>query len=181
MQLQTERLILREWSSEDWVAVHRYASSEQVTQYMLWGPNTEEETKAHIEQVIRWQHEVPRRSFELAVTLKDNGEIIGGCGLVLHESNGEIGYCLHPDAWGNGYASEAARAIVAFGFQELGIHRIYATCRPANLGSANVMRKIGMKQEGHLREHIWAKERYHDSYLFSILRHEYDESISRDV
>ncbi|OPA74598.1 GNAT family N-acetyltransferase [Paenibacillus selenitireducens] len=173
MQLETERLVLRDFTREDWISVHAYSSNKQVTQYMLWGPNSEEDTKAYIEQMIRSQQEIPRQSYELAVTLKGSGELIGGCGLVLHRSNGEVGYCFHPDAWGKGYATEAAQALVTFGFQGQELHRIYATCRPDNVGSANVMRKMGMKQEGHLREHRWAKEKYHDSYLFSILRQEY--------
>jgi [ribosomal protein S5]-alanine N-acetyltransferase len=91
--------------------------------------------------------------------------------------NAEIGYCLHPQYWGMGYASEAARAILEFGFTELGVHRIFATCHPDNSNSYNVMKRIGMKQEGHLREHIRYKGKWRDSYLYSILVNEWKNGV----
>ncbi|HZG75409.1 MAG TPA: GNAT family protein, partial [Paenibacillus sp.] len=82
-------------------------------------------------------------------------------------------YCLNPDYWRRGYASEAAREMLRFGFADLGLHRIYATCRPANVGSASVMKRIGMTYEGRLREHLFAKGTWHDSYQYSILSKEW--------
>lgn len=173
MRLETERLILREFTREDAQAVHRYASDPVVTAHMIWGPNTEAETQAFIEMVLDMQNQAPRSGFELAVELKISGELIGGCGLhAIEPKQGEIGYCFAKEHWGNGYASEAASALLRFGFRGLGLHRIYATCRPANTGSAAVMRKIGMTYEGHLRGHMYHKGGWHDSYQYSILEHE---------
>ncbi|MDP4097641.1 GNAT family N-acetyltransferase [Paenibacillus sp. P96] len=173
MHLETARLLIRDYVPDDGKSVHQYASNETVCRYTMWGPNTEHQTKDYIEQVIAAQGQNPRLSYELAVILKEEEQLIGGCGLVLNTPNGEIGYCFHPAYWGRGYAAEAARAMLQFGFTEHHLHRIYATCRPGNVASANVMRRIGMKQEGHLREHLWFKGQYHDSYLFSILEHEF--------
>lgn len=172
MLLETKRLIIREFTFEDFSAVHLYASNPEVAKYMIWGPNTEEETKAFIKRTIDMQQESSRTGYELAVILKENGQLIGGCGIHAEGTNGEIGYCFHPDYWGYGYASEAAKALLTFGFQELKLHRIYATCRPSNIGSAKVMEKIGMKREGHLREHMLVKGEWKDSFLYSILVHE---------
>lgn len=175
MQIETERLIIREFVAGDMQAVHAYASDPLVARYMMWGPNSEEETGNYIELTLDMQKEQPRRSYELAAVLKATGQLIGGCGLTLSEpAQGEIGYCFNPLFWRQGYTSEAAAALLAFGFQELGLHRIYATCRPENIGSASVMQKIGMRYEGHLREHMWHKEKWHDSYLYSILQAEYE-------
>ncbi|REK71432.1 GNAT family N-acetyltransferase [Paenibacillus paeoniae] len=174
MQLETERLIIREFTHEDMEAVHEYASDPVVTTHMIWGPNSVADTRSFIEQMITMQERRPREGYELAVTLKESGKLIGGTGLyVMLMSQGEIGYCYNRQYWGQGYATEAASALLHYGFRELGLHRIYATCRPGNVGSATVMRKLGMSYEGHLREHMFHKDKWHDSYLYSILEHEY--------
>ncbi len=173
MQITTERLLIRDLLMEDWVDIHVYASDPEVARYMIWGPNSEEETKEFIQRVIQMQQQDPRIDFECAVVLKETGKLIGGCGLRQDGKQGEIGYCLNPEYWRKGYASEAAAAMIEFGFKELGLHRIYATCRPDNVGSAKVLEKVGMRREGHLREHMWHKGNWHDSLLYSILEHEW--------
>jgi len=176
MQVETERLIIRDFQMEDWVGVHRYASNREVTEHTIWGPNSEVETKTYIEQEIRIQQAIDRTDFEFGVILKKTNELIGGCGIHINEYNAELGYCFNPDFWGNGYATEAAKAMLMLGFETFNVHRIYATCRPRNIPSANVLRRIGMQQEGHLRGHMWHKGQFHDSYLFSILEDEYDQA-----
>ncbi|OBR68902.1 GCN5 family acetyltransferase [Paenibacillus oryzae] len=174
MQLETKRLVIREFTAVDAKAVHQYASDERVTRYMIWGPNSEEETFDFVQRTVDMQRQHPRLGYELAVELKENGKLIGGC--AIHQSNhqqGEIGYCYSPRYWQQGYASEAASALLAFGFDDLGLYRIFATCRPENIGSAKVMQHIGMSYEGHLRGHIWHKGGFLDSYLYSILEPEY--------
>jgi ribosomal-protein-alanine N-acetyltransferase len=118
------------------------------------------------------QKQSARVDYEFAVTLKTEGKLIGGVGIHGMERQGEVGYCFNPNYWLHGYASEAATEILKFGFRDLGLHRIYATCRPGNIGSASVMKKIGMTYEGHLREHMFYKGKWHDSYQYSILEHE---------
>jgi ribosomal-protein-alanine N-acetyltransferase len=86
---------------------------------------------------------------------------------------GEILYLLNRQYWGHGYATEAVRAVLGFGFRELGLHRVYATCRPANVASSRVMEKVGMQREGHLRRHRWMKGAWHDSLLYAILEDEW--------
>jgi ribosomal-protein-alanine N-acetyltransferase len=174
MRLETDRLIIREFTSEDVAAVHQYASNVEVATYMIWGPNTEEQTGAFINRTMEMQQQQTRVDYELAVVLKESHMLIGGCGIhVSKPMQGEIGYCFNPLYWRQGYASESAAALIRFGFEELGLHRIYATCRPDNMGSARVMENIGMKYEGHLREHMQHKGKWHDSFQYSILEHEY--------
>jgi RimJ/RimL family protein N-acetyltransferase len=62
--------------------------------------------------------------------------------------------------------------VLHFGFRQLDLHRIYATCRPANVASQRVLEKVGMHREGHLRRHRWMKGRWQDSYLYAILKDE---------
>ncbi|WP_307720048.1 GNAT family N-acetyltransferase [Paenibacillus koleovorans] len=174
LRLETSRLILRDFVAEDEAAVHEYASDPEVTRHMLWGPNTEAETREFLQRTIgALQVEGPRQVYELALVRRSDGRLIGGCG--LHREGtaaAELGYCLSRGVWGQGYAVEAAQALVRFGFAELGLHRIYAKCRPANVGSYRVMEKLGMQREGLLREHLHVKGAWHDSLLYSILAHE---------
>jgi RimJ/RimL family protein N-acetyltransferase len=173
MFLETNRLIIREYTLEDMEAVHVYASDPLVAVYTIWGPNTREDTAEFLNRVQEFQLQEPRVDYELAVTLKDSGALIGGVGIHITEPRqAEMGYCLNPQYWRLGYATEAASAMVQFGFRQLGIHRIYATCRPDNIGSASVMKKIGMTYEGHLREHRFFKGKWHDSFQYSILERE---------
>ncbi|WP_410769384.1 GNAT family N-acetyltransferase [Fontibacillus sp. BL9] len=175
MYLETNRLILRDFTPEDWEQVHQYSSDDDVVKHMLWGPNSFDETKQYMKDVHLMQQQQPRTGYELAVILKSSQSLIGGCGIHTDGINGELGYCFHKNYWGQGYASEAAKRMLSFGFNELNLHRIYATCRPENVGSAKVMEKIGMLKEGHLREHRWSKERFHDSFLYSILAQEFSD------
>ena len=175
MTMETKRLVIRDFREEDWQAVHTYASSPLVATHMIWGPNSEEETKTFIKGVIHMQEQAPRVDYEFALILKDTDALIGGVGLHASGQIGEIGYCLNPDYWRQGYASEAAAEMLRFGFRALGLHRIYATCRPENIGSASVMKKLSMTYEGHLREHMFHKGKWHDSHQYAILAHEFIE------
>src|SRR5579885_1198035 len=137
--LESERLLLRDWKNSDWQAAFEYASDPEVSKYMNWGPNTERETKAFITSAIMSISEKPRLTYELAVVLKEEGKIIGGTGMRLkpEESKAMIGYVFNRSYWGKGLATEAAQRLVRFGFEELNLHRIFATCDAENLGSAN--------------------------------------------
>ena len=73
------------------------------------------------------------------------------------------------DRAGSGYATEAAAAVLRFGFDTLGLHRIWATCRPENLGSSRVLEKIGMQREGHLRDHVMVRGAWQDSLLYAAI------------
>lgn len=174
MQLETERLLIRDILVTDWESIHTYTSMTEVTQHTAWGPNTVEDTRAYVEYVLNSQQTQPREAFELAICLKNEGTLIGGVGLhIMEKTNAEIGYVLHPAYQGEGYAAEAARAMLGYGFNTLGVHRIYAKCRPENRASEKVMQKIGMQREGLLREHWYYKGEFHDSYLYSMLAKEY--------
>lgn len=175
--ITTERLVLREYTEADWPAMHEYSSDPEVVKYTLWGPNTEEETRSFLWLCRLYQETKPRLNYGLAVTLKDSDRLIGGCGLYdlnLEHREGELGYCFNRNYWGQGFATEAGRAMLEFGLRHLGLHRIFATCDPNNTASRRVLEKIGMQQEGHLHQHRWAKGRWRDSLLFAILDSSWD-------
>jgi RimJ/RimL family protein N-acetyltransferase len=155
MELRTERLMLREFRHDDEVAVHRYGSDEEVTRYLTWGPNSPTDTTAYLKQVAREAAREPRTSFTLAVATLDD-ELIGVASLTTTDtqSTGELGYVLARDQWGHGYATEVARRLIVFGFDELGLRRITATCHPDNLASAQVLEKSGMHFEKTMRDDL---------------------------
>jgi RimJ/RimL family protein N-acetyltransferase len=173
--IRTERLVLRDFIETDWEAVHEYASDPEVVRYMDWGPNTEEESRNFIQRTIVSQRENPRTGYSLAIALKAEDKLIGGCGIYVTSTEnreGYIGYCLNRNFWGQGFATETAKALLMFGFEQLNLHRIFATCDPANIASAHVLEKIGMQREGRFREHKWAKGEWRDSLMYAILNNE---------
>lgn len=177
MLLETPRLILREFKRDDWPFVHEYACDPEVSYFMTWGPNSKEETAGYVERVIKYAGEVPRRMYEVAVINKEEKKLIGACALrVMNPEHlaAEIAYCFNKDYWRRGYASEASRGLIRFGFDTLGMHRIYGLCDVENIGSAGVMTGIGMKQEGRLRDFNLVKGRWRDFYIYSILVNEWE-------
>lgn len=176
LTIKTPRLVLRNFREDDWSAVHEYAADLDVVRYMPWGPNSEKETRSFIERAIASSVADPRTSFEFAITRADTGKLIGGCGIRVasraHRS-ADMGYCLRKDTWGLGYATEAAAAILEFGFDVLGSHRVFATCDTENRASARVLEKLGMRREAHFREDTRIHGRWRDSYLYAVLEQEW--------
>ena len=172
-----KRIQWREMVQEDWLDVHKYSSMEIVCQYQPWGPNTEEETLLFVEAVLQDAKKKPRSRFVFAVFEQETATMIGAGEITIRDTinrEGEIGYIFHPDYWGQGYATEVARLLANFGFHELNLHRIYATCDPRNGASAKVLEKIGMVKEGRLREDLFIKDGWRDSFIYGLLEHEWN-------
>lgn len=171
MELQTTRLLLREFVSADAPAVHAYASDESVTRYTDWGPNTAEETEEFFREALSAGEAQPRNSYLFAITLNQSPAI--GCarlGIVSTVDRvGDLGYVLNAEYWGQGIATEATQRLLTFGFEDLGLHRIFATCHPKNIGSARVLEKAGFQLEGRLKEDKLVRGAYRDSLLYAIL------------
>ena len=176
MQLATERLFLREFNEDDWSAVWAYQVDPLYLRYYTWEERTPEAVQEFVQMFLAQQQERPRLKFQLAIVLKSSGQLIGNCGIRMGAAGAyeaDIGYEVSPHHWGQGYATEAARAVLEFGFTELHLHRIWSWCIADNVGSARVLKKIGMQPEGRLREKEYFKGRWWDTLLFSILDHEW--------
>jgi RimJ/RimL family protein N-acetyltransferase len=169
MELRTERLVFRESRLDDEAAVHQYGADEEVTRYTTWGPNSSADTASYLDQVAREAGCEPRTSLTLAVATLDD-EPIGAASLTITDakSTGELGYVLARDSWGRGYATEAVRRLIAFGFDELGLRRMPATCHPDNLASARVLEKAGMHDVGTIQDHLRVRGKWRDSRLFAL-------------
>ncbi len=172
IRIETPRLVLREFHPSDWRDVSAYSKLRRVVRFLPWGPDSPKQTRDFLRDMARERRRKVRRSFEMAVVLRETGRVIGGCGLRIKNAaqrESDLGYVLHPRYWNLGYTTEAARAMVRFGFKTLKLHRIWSTHDPGNGSSGRVMRKIGMRQEGFLRKDILQKGRWRDSALYAIL------------
>jgi RimJ/RimL family protein N-acetyltransferase len=176
VQLITERLILREFKADDWSAVLTYQSDERYLQYYPWRSRTAEQVQVFVQMFLDQQVDEPRTKFQLAITVKSNQELIGNCGLRLDKPDtlqGNIGYELSPTYWGNGYATEAATAMLEFGFGTLKLHRIWSRCISENQRSRHLLERLGMQLEGRLRENEYFKGRWWDSLIYGMLKSEW--------
>ena len=175
MELETSRMILREFEADDFSSVHAYASKVDNVKYMVWGPNDEKATQSFIDYCIHCQNQSPRLKYDFAVTLKTTGQLIGGCGLYLEDDSAQatLGWILHKDYWRQGYMPEAAKALLSFGFDKLKLHRMYASCNVENYGSYRVMEKCGMRREAHFMKNRHGRKgidaEWLDEYIYAIL------------
>jgi RimJ/RimL family protein N-acetyltransferase len=176
MYIETERLVLREFTLDDVPAMVAYWRDPLYQRYYPDVADVEQAVRALVGMFVASQAEQPRHKWQLAIVDPEDGRLIGNCGIrvndpELREAN--IGYELNPTVWGRGYASEAARVILGFGFGELGMHRVWAECNADNIGSARVLEKLGMQREAHFREQQWFKGRWWDSLIYAVLDHEW--------
>lgn len=176
MRIVTERLVLRDFRADDWPAMAGYWADPRYQRFYPEVSVIDARVRELIAVFVAAQQAEPRRAWQLAITLPKDGRVIGNCGIrvndpALREAN--IGYELHPDWWGHGYATEAARAIVRFGFAELGLHRIWAECVADNIASQRVLEQLGMRREAHVREHQWYRGRWWDTLIYALLDHEW--------
>ncbi|HST58281.1 MAG TPA: GNAT family protein [Longimicrobium sp.] len=177
MILRTPRLVLREFTAEDWAATHAYQQDPRYLRYYDNAEVTERQTQAMIYSFILWQGEQPRIRTQLAITLAGSGELIGNVGLRREEPDApmaDLGYELSPTHWGRGFATEAARAMVNMGFGTWErLYRIHAHCIAENEASARVLTRIGLRHEARLRDHQYFKGRFWDVSLFGLMRDEW--------
>jgi RimJ/RimL family protein N-acetyltransferase len=171
VRLVGSRIVIREWTDGDAPAILAYAADPLVVRFMPWGPSEPADVAEFLLRAEAASTEVPRAAYEMAVTLAESSEVMGGAGIrVLHAADrqGEIGYVLRRDVWGNGYATELGRLLLEFGFTELGLHRISAKCDTENTASERVLQKLGMRLEGRLRHHGFRRGEWRDSLLYAI-------------
>jgi RimJ/RimL family protein N-acetyltransferase len=172
-EIVTDRLLLRAFRPADWPDVHVYGSDPEVVRFMDWGPNRVEDSRDHVNRAVAMAAVTPRLTFPYAVERLADHRVIGSTQLSmtsLDHRRAEMGYVLARDAWGRGYATEAAGALLAYAFDKLGLHRVAATCDPDNAGSARVLRKIGMVPEGRLHAYLLIRGEWRDRLMFAAVR-----------
>lgn len=178
--IETERLILRAMSTRDSADMFDYSSRGELTKYLLWSPhNTVNYTREYLSYIEK-RYKVGD-FYDWAVVEKESGRMIGTCGFTsidLSNRRGEIGYVLNPDFHRRGYAPEAARAVVEFGFAKLDLNRIEARFMEGNEPSRRVAEKIGMTFEGYAKDAIFVKGAYRTVGTCAILHREFQNSLN---
>jgi ribosomal-protein-alanine N-acetyltransferase len=169
---ETNRLLLRRVTLADADPIFAgYAQDPEVTRYVIWQPHRHlGDTREFLQRCVdRWE---AGTEFTWAICLPD-GTLIGAFALRVDGHKADTGYVLAQPSWGNGYATEALRAVIAWALQQPQIFRVWATCDHENPASARVMEKAGMTREGVLRRwliHPQASSTPRDCLCYSIVK-----------
>lgn len=164
---------LREFERDDTASAFEIVGNDQVTQWLSFDTRNEVQTVDMIDGAVQRARLEPRTEYYLAVSLT-SGDLIGFARLGLDGVKAaKLGYAIRPDQWGRGYATDAARTMIDFGFHALGLHRISAAIGPDNAASIAVVQRLGMKHEGRIRDHVYTAGAWRDSLLYSVLADEW--------
>lgn len=172
---ETDHLILRRIELSDSEDMFAYSSLEATSRYLLWSPHTSEYVTRCIIERLRREYR-NGLYYELAVVLKENGRMIGTCGITSYDEANytvEIGYVISPGYWGRGLAQEASSVIINFAFCQLGAHRVEARYMKENERSRRVMEKCGMSFEGIARNGLFVKGAFRDIGICAITSDDY--------
>jgi RimJ/RimL family protein N-acetyltransferase len=177
LPVRTARLDLRAFTPDDLDVVLAMRSLPEVVRYLY----DDELDAARAPEVLA--RKIKRQRIDgdgdglgLAVAERETGVVVGDVSLMLtgaHDRQGEIGFTLHPDHQGRGFATEAAQAMLALGFDQLGLHRIVGRCDGRNVASARVMERLGMRREAHLVQNEWVKGEWTDELIYAMLAEEW--------
>ena len=171
-ELKTDRLILRPMRMSDAKDVYAYARDPEVSRHVLWSAHTSlSQSRAFLRSAIRQYRRGEPGSF--AIVLKASGRMIGTVGFMWIDreyKSAEVGYSLGRAYWNRGIMTEALRAVVAYGFDQLGLNRVEAQHETDNPASGRVMAHVGMQYEGTLRQRVKNKGKFVDVALYAILR-----------
>jgi [ribosomal protein S5]-alanine N-acetyltransferase len=177
------RLRLREFDAADVPALHAVYGDPVATRYLSFEPRTSAEVELIVKRIVADAGTVPRREYAMAVELTHAGgrvevpagtAVIGMARLAVGDyRSGQIGFALRQDRWHQGLGTEAVQALLELGFGRLGLHRVWGARSPTNEASARLMTRIGMREEGRIRHHVFVRGAWRDSVVHSILEDEW--------
>ena len=174
--LEGQKIRLRKAREDDFQSMLKHVwGDEAVYRWMLYQPTlTEEAALDRCRRSMAYQKE----HYAYFVALKETNEAIGLCAIKENEPGHfeECGICIGTAFQGKGYATEMTRAVIAFGFDRINLHRIEIDCRTENTASQRVIEKCGLKYEGVFRDFFWRKDHYEGRQVFSILKQEWIQS-----
>lgn len=176
MQLITARLLLREFCSTDLESLAAFSNHPEMRRFESGIPD-HKTALGYLKRVILKAGETPRTQYHLAISVPPKDKIIGRISLICQNPEireWEIGWAVNNNDWGKGFASEAAQQVLEYAFRNLNAHRVVAFCHAENTASVKVMKKIGMKQEGHLRQTRWFNNCWADEFVYAILESDFE-------
>lgn len=178
--LETERLLLRPFTLTDAPRVRELAGVPAIADTTLNIPHPYKEGMAEEWIATHLPKYKTGEQVDLAIMEKESSDLIGAIGLNIFQRfrRAELGYWIGREYWNRGYCTEAARAVIEYGFCQLALNRIHSHHFGRNPASGRVMAKIGMSREGLLREHVLKGSRFEDSVAYGILKSDW-EAVSR--
>lgn len=172
--IETDRLYLRRFTMKDSGRVTYLCNDKEVLENLLMLPYPY--TEAHAKEWISYHNEnfIKDRLYEFAVVLKEEDRIIGCISLsnISRNLHGEIGYWFGKEYWGEGYATEALKALIDYAFHVKGYHKVFAEHFLENPRSGKVMVKAGMEFEGIRKDHILKDGVFHTVVMYGIVNNE---------
>jgi ribosomal-protein-alanine N-acetyltransferase len=176
IELETDRMLIRDIRASDAKAFHQYMRQKQYWRHVPIEPPTAEFVADLVNRSIQNQSQSPRTDFFLAAVEKRSNKLVGEA--ILHVRSirwrqGEIGWGVSSTHTGRGFATEIGRAMLRHAFEALSLHRAFAQCRVENVASRRIMAKLGMREEGVLRENVFARGEWWSSAQSSILSTEW--------
>ncbi len=176
-ELTGERVILRRFRRADLATFVAYRCDPAIARYQGWeAPYPEADGQRLIESMLAQHPDTPGMWYQYATALKATGELIGDCGCCADSGDArlaEVGYTIASRYQGRGYGREAVRLLLTYLFEDRGKHRVTARCDPRNTASVKLLRSLGLRQEGHLRESSWEHGEWADDLLFAMLASEW--------
>jgi RimJ/RimL family protein N-acetyltransferase len=173
---ETTRLRLRRFEERDAPALAAYRSDPEVARFQSWSALDEEAARTFIADARLLPPGLPGQGYQVAVALREGDTLIGDCFFRLVDYDprqAEIGYSFARARQGQGYASEAVRALLGRAFGVLGLHRVIAYVVAPNLRSVALLERVGLRREGHLRRSFEVGGEWLDEYLYAILAEEW--------
>ena len=175
--IETERLILRRFEYTDDEAMLKYWVADEAIQSLYAEPvyTTKEEVKGLLDKYITSYEKADY--YRWAITTKETGECIGQIAYFLVDNKNhfaEIEYCIGSAFQCKGFATEATKAVIAYGFEKMNLHKVQISVKTINAASKRVIEKCGFVYEGTLRDYFFMKDAYVGRLYFSILRSEYE-------
>lgn len=175
--IELDRLRLRPFQASDLADVYAYYQLPEVVKYLYVEIQSKEDVKTTL---AKWQQHTELRAegdrITLAVELRENKRVIGETMLIWRskaDQQGELGFVFNPKYGGKGYATEASRAMLAIGFDEYDLHRIYARCDARNAPSYRLMERLGMRREAHFIHHARFKGEWDEELYYAMLQDEW--------
>jgi len=174
--LESSRIVLRQLRDADLPSFLAYRNDPEVAKYQGWESLNNQEAHTLVQEQKSLQPGIPGCWFQLAIELKETGQLVGDCGLKVHRQDtqqAEIGFTLSRDFQSKGLASEAVCCLLDYAFIHLGLHRIIAITDCRNARCVALLERLRLRREGHFLQNVWFKGMWGDEYLYAILRNEW--------
>jgi RimJ/RimL family protein N-acetyltransferase len=175
--ITTDRLLLRPYAEGDLDALYETLRLPEVVRFLYWDVKDRDEAAQMLERrKTNYAIRAEGDWLVLAVVLQETGDLLGDVVLKWESAEhrmGEVGFVFHPAYHGKGYASEASRALLRLGFEEMKLHRIVGRCDARNTASARLLERLGMRREAHLVENEWVKGEWTDELIYAMLDREW--------